>query len=83
MKSDRIEKENNLGAVNSEIEKLEGLFRDYGAQAEELENAIKAREGKIKEIAEKMSEKENEVFAGFCQRFHVANLREFEENILR
>lgn len=81
--------QNDLDASKKSIKeydkKLEQLQRELdqiGPKISEIERRMQQRDLKIQEIKENMNNVEDDVYAEFCARIGVANIRQFEEREL-
>ncbi|XP_052870119.1 structural maintenance of chromosomes protein 1A [Anopheles cruzii] len=65
--------------------KLENFTRELdqiGPKISEIERRMQQRDDKIQDIKESMNNVEDDVYAEFCARIGVANIRQFEEREL-
>uniref|UniRef100_A0A1Q3F7A2 Structural maintenance of chromosomes protein n=1 Tax=Culex tarsalis TaxID=7177 RepID=A0A1Q3F7A2_CULTA len=72
----------NIKDYDSKLEKLQRELDLIGPKVSEIERRMQQRDLKIQEIKESMNNVEDDVYAEFCARLGVANIRQFEEREL-
>ncbi len=81
--SDRDKTEKQISKLKKEVGELENQLRNSGPVIEEIERTMQERDQTIQEMKERMNSVEDNVFASFCQRIGMTNIRQYEERELR
>lgn len=72
----------SIKEFDKQLDKLQQELDDIGPKVSEIERRMTNRDQKIQEIKENMNNVEDRVYADFCSRIGVANIRQFEEREL-
>ncbi|WKY07639.1 hypothetical protein Q1695_007251 [Nippostrongylus brasiliensis] len=72
-----------LNKLTFELESLESELSVIPPKIEEIEERMMEREREIKKIEEKSNAVADDVFADFCKRVGIKNIREYEEREMR
>ncbi|KXJ80531.1 structural maintenance of chromosomes protein 1A [Aedes albopictus] len=72
----------NIKEYDRKLAQLQLELDQIGPKISEIERRMQQRDLKIQEIKENMNNVEDDVYAEFCARIGVANIRQFEEREL-
>lgn len=81
--SDRDRTLKQIAKLQEELKELERKLNSSGPLVEEIERTMQARDQEIQEMKERMNSVEDDVFAEFCRRIGMTNIRQYEERELR
>lgn len=81
--SDRERTEKQIAKLKEELKEFECKLNSSGPLIEEIERTMQARDQEIQEMKERMNSVEDDVFADFCRRIGMTNIRQYEERELR
>ena len=77
---------NNLNGTSTRLTGIQDEIKNIDKQLKEIRPKLRASQGELEKLRERMSSleivvnrEEDRVFAQFCQRIGVANIREYEE----
>lgn len=82
-KSDRERTLKQINDLEKELLYLERKLDESGPRIEDIEKTMRARDQEIQEMKERMNSVEDDVFADFCRRIGMSNIRQYEERELR
>ena len=82
-KSDRERTLKQIKDLESELKDLERKLDESGPRIEEIEKQMRLRDQEIQEMKERMNSVEDDIFAEFCRRIGMSNIRQYEERELR
>ncbi|CAD7084109.1 unnamed protein product [Hermetia illucens] len=71
-----------ISQFDRQLQDLQDSVQEFGPKIAEIERRMLKRDQKIQEIKENMNNVEDIVFANFCRRIGVQNIRQFEEREL-
>ncbi|EDW81202.1 uncharacterized protein Dwil_GK11152 [Drosophila willistoni] len=72
----------SIGQYDNQLQDVQRQLDDFGPKISEIERRMQDREEHIQEIKENMNNVEDKVFAAFCRRLGVKNIRQYEEREL-
>ncbi|EAA07609.3 structural maintenance of chromosomes protein 1A [Anopheles arabiensis] len=72
----------NINEYDRQLEDFTRELDQIGPKISEIERRMQQRDMKIQDIKESMNNVEDDVYAEFCARIGVANIRQFEEREL-
>uniref|UniRef100_A0A182P6L4 Bifunctional glutamate/proline--tRNA ligase n=1 Tax=Anopheles epiroticus TaxID=199890 RepID=A0A182P6L4_9DIPT len=72
----------NINEYDKQLEDFSRELDKIGPKISEIERRMQQRDMKIQDIKESMNNVEDDVYAEFCARIGVANIRQFEEREL-
>ncbi|XP_052901996.1 structural maintenance of chromosomes protein 1A [Anopheles moucheti] len=72
----------NMNEYDKQLEDFTRQLDQIGPKISEIERRMQQRDMKIQDIKESMNNVEDDVYAEFCARIGVANIRQFEEREL-
>ncbi|XP_068155784.1 LOW QUALITY PROTEIN: structural maintenance of chromosomes protein 1A [Drosophila tropicalis] len=72
----------SIGQYDNQLQEVQRQLDDFGPKISEIERRMQDREEHIQEIKENMNNVEDKVFAAFCRRLGVKNIRQYEEREL-
>ncbi|XP_016952751.1 structural maintenance of chromosomes protein 1A [Drosophila biarmipes] len=72
----------SIGQYDSQLKQVQTQLDDFGPKINEIERRMQNREEHIQEIKENMNNVEDKVYANFCRRLGVKNIRQYEEREL-
>ncbi|KAL7727802.1 hypothetical protein ACLKA6_019742 [Drosophila palustris] len=72
----------SIGQYDNQLKQVQTQLDDFGPKISEIERRMQDREEHIQEIKENMNNVEDKVFAAFCHRLGVKNIRQYEEREL-
>jgi structural maintenance of chromosome 1 len=79
--SDRERILEQIGDIDAKLRYLtQELTERVGPRIEEVEKRMRSRGAEMQETKERISRVQDEVFADFCRRVGLANIREYEES---
>jgi structural maintenance of chromosome 1 len=82
-KSDRERTLTQINDLEKELKYLEKKLEESGPRIEEIEKQMRLRDQEIQEMKERMNSVEDDIFADFCRRIGMTNIRQYEERELR
>lgn len=82
-KQDRERTLKQISDLQKDLTTLEQTLEESGPRIEKIEIKMRARDLDIQEMKERMNRVEDDVFADFCQRIGMSNIRQYEERELR
>ncbi|KAH8336546.1 hypothetical protein KR074_006753 [Drosophila pseudoananassae] len=72
----------SISQYDNQLSQVQMQLDDFGPKINEIERRMQNREEHIQEIKENMNNVEDKVFASFCRRLGVKNIRQYEEREL-
>ncbi|KAH8417963.1 hypothetical protein KR222_009416 [Zaprionus bogoriensis] len=72
----------SISQYDNQLKQVQTQLDDFGPKISEIERRMQDREEHIQEIKENMNNVEDKVFAAFCRRLGVKNIRQYEEREL-
>ncbi|XP_016978479.1 structural maintenance of chromosomes protein 1A [Drosophila rhopaloa] len=72
----------SIGQYDNQLKQVQTQLDDFGPKINEIERRMQNREEHIQEIKENMNNVEDKVYASFCRRLGVKNIRQYEEREL-
>ncbi|XP_023166521.1 structural maintenance of chromosomes protein 1A [Drosophila hydei] len=72
----------SISQYDNQLKQVQSQLDDCGPKINEIERRMQDREEHIQEIKENMNNVEDKVFADFCRRLGVKNIRQYEEREL-
>ncbi|EDV30323.1 uncharacterized protein Dana_GF23004 [Drosophila ananassae] len=72
----------SISQYDNQLSQVQMQLDDFGPKINEIERRMQNREEHIQEIKENMNNVEDKVFAAFCRRLGVKNIRQYEEREL-
>jgi structural maintenance of chromosome 1 len=72
-----------MKSIAAEVAHFDQQIKEILPEYQELTEVIKDQESAIEEISEEVHEVEDQVFAAFCKRYKLNNIREYEDRQLR
>lgn len=72
----------SIQQFDNQLKMVQSQLDEFGPKISEIERRMTKREEHIQEIKENMNNVEDKVFASFCKRLGVKNIRQYEEREL-
>ncbi|XP_055852264.1 structural maintenance of chromosomes protein 1A [Episyrphus balteatus] len=72
----------SISQFDRQLKDVQGQLDEFGPKISEIERRMLKRDQRIQEIKENMNNVEDKVFAKFCRRLGVKNIRQYEEREL-
>ncbi|KAI8044980.1 structural maintenance of chromosomes protein 1A [Drosophila gunungcola] len=72
----------SISQYDNQLKQVQTQLDDFGPKINEIERRMQNREEHIQEIKENMNNVEDKVYASFCRRLGVKNIRQYEEREL-
>ncbi|XP_030369626.1 structural maintenance of chromosomes protein 1A [Scaptodrosophila lebanonensis] len=72
----------SIAQYENQLNEVQNKLDVFGPQIAKIESRMQEREEKIQDIKENMNNVEDKVFAAFCRRLGVKNIRQYEEREL-
>ncbi|EDX14157.1 GD21062, partial [Drosophila simulans] len=72
----------SISQYDNQLQQVQSQLDDFGPKILEIERRMQNREEHIQEIKENMNNVEDKVYASFCRRLGVKNIRQYEEREL-
>ncbi|XP_076287137.1 structural maintenance of chromosomes protein 1A-like isoform X3 [Lasioglossum baleicum] len=82
-KSDFLETQKQIATLAIELEGLQNELNMFAPTIAAIEKTMAARDREIQNIKENMNNVEDDVFARFCEKIGVSNIRQYEGKELR
>nr|WJN25068.1 condensin complex subunit [Pseudozyma thailandica] len=90
LEADLTSLQDELGAVNTRLTGIRDELKNIDKQTKEIQPKLKSAKGELEKLQRKMSDletvvnrEEDRIFATFCRRIGVDNIREYEERQVR